>query len=159
MANSNIIPIYPIPNIVVNQDHLCIIGKVGSYYLFKKYQNSNEYEHFKLSNSVQKCHNMPNKSWQVMEVCKNNRPVILLDSITHQFVYKHTHKRFKNMLLFQDEYCYNLVENGLIDGNQVWTKMRLQILEALGVEPNSNLKTVHYSKVMQALKHLLLQEN
>ena len=158
------IPVSKLPNIVVCRDDLELIGRVGTYYDLRteNLERENRNKRAKLSLSLQRAHNVPMKTWQVLEIPKNNTPVTLLDSPTHQFLDTNRRKFFKNIDTFQDEYFYHLVEKGLIASNGVWTQKGVHILEQLTLDHEDRLNventTIHKSTVIEALKHLQIQE-
>ena len=77
---------------------------------------------------MQRAHNLPMKTWHLLEVPKTATPVILLDSTLHQFLYFNRNKNVHHSN-FSNRYSAALIEKGLISAHGIWTQEGIDIMD------------------------------
>ena len=102
------------------------LGTIGTYSELQRAQRNAKNS---ISQSYQRSHNLPMKSWDIIEIPKTSTPVILLDPPRHQYLDRNREKFIKDKTVFCDKYLHKLIEDGYIAANGVWTDKGLQIID------------------------------
>ena len=126
------------PHIVrsMSSKDLPTLGTIGTYSELQRAQRNAKNA---ISSSYQRSHNLPMKSWKVMEIPKTSTPVILLDPPRHEDLDTKREKSIKNKTVFSDKYLHKLIEEGYIAANTVWTAKGLEILNQYNLSCDTRL--------------------
>ena len=147
------------PRIVISMSSNDLVDQAGTYTDIQRLQVHSKTSITATYQKYERAHNLPMKSWQVLEVPKTSTPVILLDPPIHEFLDLNRAQEVRNATDFATHYSSRLIQEGYISAHGVWTQKGLDILsqyelacdERLLVQSNPDTKN---RKLLEGFKNL-----